>query len=228
MYCRPIEIFVQQMFDAVLQADPRRLSDVVGKMRKAGVSNAQIAEVYVPLVARRLGEAWVADETDFGAVTIGCARLQGLLHHLSSDWSVADEAYARQSPHYLVGVADGLQHTLGASVLAGQLRHRGCSVHVDLELTPESLVDTVTAERFTGVLLSASSRDHLETVRELLEYYRAHGRKTPVIIGGNILEQVDDILSLLPADLATSDMREALEFCNVNATVMLPSSGVSR
>ena len=87
VFRRPLETYIGQMLEAVLDRDQTALRSFVGVMQKAMITRAHIAEVYVPIVARRLGDAWVEDRLDFGAVTIGAARLQGLLHHLGAEWS---------------------------------------------------------------------------------------------------------------------------------------------
>ena len=48
-------------------------------MIASGISSADIAEDYVPLAARKLGEAWVDDTLSFSQVTIGAARLQEIV-----------------------------------------------------------------------------------------------------------------------------------------------------
>ncbi|MFC6640018.1 hypothetical protein GV827_17410 [Sulfitobacter sp. JBTF-M27] len=216
---KPLESYLCQMFDSMLHASGTRLLDVVKDMRRARITSLSIAETYVPIIARRLGNAWLADTVNFAAVTIGSARLQALLHRLECDWGLSCDAKFDSPPAYLVGVPEGVQHTLGASVLAGQLRHRGLSVHLELELTAEQLAQQVRHERYSGVLISASSLDHLRLCNKLIECSKNESRNTPVIIGGIILEQHSDIQSQTQADLVTSDVYEALRHCDISAAV---------
>ena len=210
---KPLESYISLMCDAVTDPDPDVFFEVVETMRGARIPVSQIAELYVPVVARRLGEAWCSDRTDFAKVTIGSARLQGLLRRFHKDWDVPRDTKFRVRPAYLVGVPDGVQHTLGACVLAGQLRHRGFSVHLDLELTCESLADKLRNQQFSGVLMSASTSQSLEPLMKLVECTKTGSRDTPVIIGGSILELMTDITSVTGADLATCDLQTALNYC---------------
>ena len=212
---KPLESFLSQMFDAVLAAHPAALSEVIKGMRRARIPGPVIAEVYVPVIARRLGDAWVADTLDFGAVTIGSARLQGLLRKLERDWAVPVMPLPKNPPAFLVGVGQGQQHTLGAAVLAGQLRHRGMSVNLDLELTSDSLVRHVLDQELSGVLLSAAACDDLASLREFVCVIRQHGRITPVFIGGSILTQSVDIKIQPGADLVTQGVENVLNFCDI-------------
>lgn len=213
----PMESYLGQMFDAAIGPDPRALETVVQGMRKARVPVSQIAESYVPIIARRLGEDWVADTLAFGAVTIGSARLQGLLRQLGSDWGVPQHSVNFDRPAFLVGVPRGVQHTLGAGVLAGYLRHRGMSVHLDLELTPERLRDTLSRRTFRGLLLSSSGRAHLQALCDLVAQAKDEGQGTPIIVGGHIQEHEPEVRSLTGADLATSDPATAIAHCETIA-----------
>jgi hypothetical protein len=209
----PLEAYVRQLLSAVTCAGRRDIDDVLRDMRKAWICNAEIAEDYVPTVARRLGDAWCVDKLDFGAVTIGCARLQGLLHRLEADWGVLEDAHLHGRPGYLVGVPAGVQHTMGASVLAGQLRHRNAPARCQIDLTPQVLISALEETAFVGILLSGSGKSSLEPLRDLVVSARKASRHVPVIIGGGIVDHVADIGVLTGADLVTNDLEDAMTYC---------------
>ena len=211
---RPIGIYLTQMFDAVLQTDTQVLEDLVRRMHRAGITIPHIAEVYVPLVAQRLGDAWNLDDINFSAVTIGTARLQSMLRGFNKEWDLPRDARMHLRPAYLVGVPRGVHHTLGACVLAGHLRHRGLSVHLDLELDAASLAAQLKSEPFMGVLISVRGTEKLETLSELVETVHHSSRDTPVIIGGSTLQNHQDIRARTRADLVSSDLQQALSFCD--------------
>ncbi|MFK7837188.1 MAG: B12-binding domain-containing protein [Sulfitobacter sp.] len=210
----PLESYIRQMTQGCLAPDRDALTDVVRQMRRARISIPQIAEEYVPAVARRLGDDWLADCLSFSGVTIGSARLQSLLRKLQADWDQSHEVASNSPPGFLVGVPDGVQHTLGAAVLAGQLRHRGLSVHLDMELTVQELGALISGQNYCGILLSGSALGQLESLRELVQNAKQQSRSTPVIIGGPILDQADDILLQTQADFVTNDVHDALRFCD--------------
>lgn len=214
---KPLESYLSLMCDAVTDPDPDVFFEVVETMRGARIPVSHIAELYVPVVARRLGEAWCNDRTDFAKVTIGSARLQGLLRRFHKDWDVPRDTKFKLRPAYLVGVPEGVHHTLGACVLAGQLRHRGFSVHLDLELTGDSLTNKLQHQQFSGVLMSASTSQSLEPLMNLVECAKTESRDTPVIVGGSILELITDITSETGADLATCDLHAALSYCEYHS-----------
>ncbi|APE45685.1 hypothetical protein BOO69_19200 (plasmid) [Sulfitobacter alexandrii] len=212
---RPMmETYLSQMYDAACAPDRAALGEVVRAMRKARVSPVQIAEEYVPAIARRLGDAWVDDRIGFLQVSLGSVRLQAVLRDLGRDWGLSTQEIDSDRPSYLVGVPAGFQHTLGVTVLAGQLRHRGFSVHLRLDLTPDILRQELERCIFRGVLLSAYGIQELESLRQLALVGSEFGRRTPVIIGGNSLELAETLSQRTAADFATCDVGEALAFCD--------------
>ncbi len=210
---KPLESYLQPMFDAVVGGDSGALERTVEEMRCAQISAASIAEVYVPLIAQRLGDAWVQDTLDFAAVTIGCARLQRFLRGLESEWGVSSSPSKQSGQTVLVGVAAGNQHTLGATVLAGQLRHRGVSVCLDLELTAARLKSHVINQQLSAVLLSASMSDDLASLRELRDICKDQDRSMPVVIGGVVQSLPVDIKEQTGADLVTQNLQDVIALC---------------
>ena len=210
---KPIQSFVDRMLCAALGVEPGNLFTVVDVMRDAGVSSLEVAEIYVPRVAEVLGCGWTSDEYDFGQVSIASSRLQFLLRQLDDEWATAHPRRSNACPAVLIGVPEGVQHTLGASVLAGQLRHRGFSVHLDPQITPSGLAAQLRKQHFSGVFLSASGAAHLEICSDLVTISKKQSRGTPVILGGTILEQHEDIEAFTGVNCATSDIAEAVSFC---------------
>lgn len=210
----PLESFLSRLVTASCAADRSALSEVLRDMRKARICPARIAEDYIPVVARRLGQAWVKDRISFAQTSIGAARLQGALWELSAHREPSVEAMMCDRPAYLVGVPQGFQHTLGATVLAGVLRHRGFSVQLRVNLTPEVLCQDIKRCTFRGVLLSVHDHQRLESLRALTLEAANCDRNMPVIIGGHILGHADHIKCQTMADLITSDVDQAVAFCD--------------
>lgn len=210
---RPMESYLTSMMDAVLAPTPGPLGDIAREMQRARVSGNQIIDSYVPVIAERLGQAWLDDRLDFGAVTIGAARLQGLVRRLDIDGALQHDVPSFGAQAFLLGVPAGEQHTLGATVLAGHLRARGVSVHLDLELTVAGLSQELARQRFMGVFLSVSGEHHLESLGNLVACTRYESRNTPVIVGGSLLNHMDDIAARTGADFATQDVDAATRIC---------------
>lgn len=203
---------------------PRRgaCSEAARQMIDAGMHPEDIADRFVPALARRMGEEWCSDLMGFAGVTVGCARLQALLRELGAHW----RGNRRRDPETgsaLIAVAAGENHTLGAVVLAGQLRRAGVSVKLGLGVTPPDVMRAVGRQRFDAVLVSASRGARPETLRSLVEAVSRAGTEAapPVVIGGSIAELDGDLTATTGADLVTNEATEALEFCGLG----LPARG---
>ena len=96
-----------------------------------GTRPEDIADFYVPALAREMGDQWCKDQLSFAGVTIGTSRLQAVLRALGPNWS-GDNVSGPNGPSILLIVGQEVYHTLGAIVLSGQLRRKGFSVKLIL------------------------------------------------------------------------------------------------
>jgi methanogenic corrinoid protein MtbC1 len=213
------ERFLDELSDAVRSADGERRRAVVQDMLDARIRAEDITDFYIPEVARRLGAAWCEDGLSFADVTIGTARLQGLLKEIGSEWS--DEArFDPDAPGLLVVVLADEFHTLGAMVLCGQLTRLGASVKLAMGQSEHELLRIVAGGHFDAILVSAAQGERLAPLRKLVEKIRAASvRPTPVVIGGSVVTRVTDIKIKTGADHATTDPREALRACGLRISV---------
>ena len=204
---------------ASIGADPRAPREVTRALMARGVTAARICDLHIPVVARRLGREWETDDLSFSAVTIGSARLQMLLREIGAGaedehrWNAAGDARA-----VLLLVAPEADHTLGAMVLASQLRRRGFSVRLSLGEPGEAILEAMTATRFDAVFLSASIRESLGFLEDALAAIRAaFTSPPPVVLGGALIECEGSTAPIAGVDLVTSDLEEAIGFCGLMA-----------
>ena len=193
------------------------LQNLAQQMLAAGVRRDALFDHYVPAVAHDLGEKWCRDERSFVEVTVGVSRLQAML---SACEPPRPEAATPVLPgRLLVVVAHDSFHTLGAVLLASQLRRRGLLVDLCLGARPIDISLAMERGGCAGVLISAAASESLERLHRLVEsVHTAPGTSPPVIIGGGLLNaaDIDDRLAeLVGADLATNDLNEALGLCGL-------------
>jgi len=211
-----LEPLAYELYKAICHADPAKAPSVVDKILEIGITAEQISDYYIPEVARRLGDAWCADTVDFVKVSIGAARLQGLLRHIGPHWCSGGGAPSPSAPTCLLLVPEEAQHTLGATILAGQMRRMGIAVTLEIGTSVNDLAYIMSQDPVDAVMISASARDSLEMIRAIVENVRKFLGNVPVMIGGNILSLEADVAELTGADFATSDLSEALAFGGLN------------
>ena len=212
------EALISKLKALVLDGPQCDIATLLAFADSARVSHEDLADTFIPAVARDLGEAWCSDQLGFAEVTIGTARLQALLRDLSKTW-IADVALAPDASTVLLLVPDGAHHTLGAMVLAGQLRRLGLSVRMSLWTTPAQVGQICEDSAFDAVFISASRGQGLESLRQIVETVKnAENRVPPVVVGGSLLETDHDVIALTGADYVANTADEAVALCNLRTT----------
>ncbi len=202
-----------QLCTAAIDKDPGQFPKVLERMRQAGCSADELAFHWIPDTARALGVAWENDQISFADVTIGCARLQSALHRLPETPPVIPFAQRDLYQDCLVLVPAGAQHTLGALVLAKQLRQARQKVFVELEASLDRLASLAKCHHFDVVLISASVGECPEDLRLLVDGVRMQFTNCKVVVGGSISDLNTDALKAIGADHMTKDWQEALDLC---------------
>jgi methylmalonyl-CoA mutase cobalamin-binding subunit len=183
---------------------------------RGGASPEEIADIFIPEIARRMGEDWCSDRMSFAEVTIGTSMLQAMLRILGREWH-SDLKNVEKKGSALVLVDANEDHTLGAFVLAGRLRRLGVSAKVDVLASPESAAAKLRHTPYDVVMISTSRLEAVGPVRSLVKSLRkAVPIPPPILVGGAITASDEDITSLTGADFATSDIDEALALCGLS------------
>ncbi|MBD3665039.1 cobalamin B12-binding domain-containing protein [Sulfitobacter aestuariivivens] len=212
----PRPLFAEQLCRSVTSADPADVDEVLAVMRKAGVRDTEISDHYIPAVARQLGADWCDDILDFTRVSIGSARLQGLLRRLDPMWCTPHETVPTLGTA-LVVVPHGAQHMLGATIFAGQLRRGGANTVLELDTTASQLAACLEKLRPDALMISASPSESLETLQELVQVARETTAEMPIALGGSVLDHQEDICEMIGADHAMRDWTQALTLCRPRA-----------
>ena len=201
--------------NVVTQRMPDTAQSVVDRMVRTGITCEEIVDLYIPQVARDLGQAWADDVMSFATVTIGCARLQGVLRTVAEILFDLNnvETMGVRIPHFRILVPAQEQHTLGATVLATQLRRHGITSDIDLQADMFTEESTASPSKYDAVMISASARFGIEKLSQFVEKTKASYGNIPVLIGGSILLQNEAVTPQTGADFATNDLYKAISLC---------------
>ncbi len=205
--------FLGEMQDAMTQTDPDKITLLLNRMRSAGIRDADIADFYVPVVARRLGQSWATDTLEFVEVTIGVSKLHNMLRKLDASWCMPEHAPFGTLGEICVIVPRGVQHSLGANILTGKIRRAGYDVRLGNDLPLDETAQFANSPATMGVMVSALVWETLDFLRSVVEKICLGNRWVPVLIGGNILDRNCDVSAEIGADYATNDWETALSFC---------------
>lgn len=203
-----------QLEAAVCGSDAAAMGRLMANCRRLRINTAILADVYIPEVARRLGQGWLDDRLSFVDVSQGAARLQVLLRDLNGRWR-ADQAETPDIGEILLIVPQEEQHTLGAMVAMGQMRRLGVSVCLRFAPSRDALATLMIARNFDGVFISLSAPTRLEKCKELISSLKSFGGGLPVIVGGPVNALCDAVLTASGADGVTDNIHTALALCGI-------------
>lgn len=173
-----------------------------------GVSPEDLADRYIPEVARRLGHMWLEDKATFAEVTVGTSRLQSLLRDVSRGWH-ADMHDRRSYSAVLMIVPQGEQHVLGSLVLASWLRRHGVSVTHCIGPTSAELSRLLEMRQFDGAMVSVSCADGVDGCIRLIRTLRGLARRPiHIAVGGPAADTASRLDLQGVADIVTSDVTE--------------------
>jgi len=200
---------------AVLCPDRAESESLLQDILDAGIPRDVLVDVYIPRAARRFGAAWSDGGHSFAEVTIGVGRLQGWLRELDRMGPGAGrDAFCLDAPEVLLVVAEGAHHTLGAMVAMAQFRRLGALVRLSLGQDARMVGRMARSQHFDMVAISAAGNEDLDFLAELISCIRSGAVCAPdIVLGGEILNHNPDAPSLIGADHATSDPKEALRLC---------------
>lgn len=197
---------LDRLIGLTISPGPAAAGEILGCLREARILPEQALTDYIPAIARALGRGWEEDEFSFAQVTIGSARLQGLLHHIQGDMR-ADSMAVGGSKAVLVVVPPGEQHTLGAMVLAALLRRRGISVSIQIAPALSDLSRLLATRQFDAALVSIASTEKVEIAAKTVKSLKNMSKgRLLVAAGGPGCVQMADALVSSGVDLITDDI----------------------
>jgi methylmalonyl-CoA mutase cobalamin-binding subunit len=185
--------------------DPTVLLDA---MQSKHLDPEMVACGYAGEAARALGEGWLSDELSFVDVTVRSERLHALVRRVDE---MLDTATETEGPSALVLVAEAEQHTLGAFVLALQLRLAGFSAVVRVAPVAADLTVLMAANRFDLALVSIGCTAGLDSGIGLVRTLRLMSRgEICIYVGGAVPLPDDRLLAETGADRVLRDVSALL------------------
>ncbi len=207
----PRESVISSLIVASMSGTENAFAAVLAELKQTRTTLAALADIYIPIVARRMGEAWEDDTLSWVDVSIGVGRLQGLLREIGAAWA-ADQAGDTGHGTVLLIIPEQEQHTLGPMVAMGQLRRYGISVCLRIAPSLDELRSLMATRSFDGVMISVALQEKLPSVAKTIQFLKNVSPKpTPVIVGGAALSNLEDPALCTGADLSTNDVSVALE-----------------
>jgi methanogenic corrinoid protein MtbC1 len=213
-----VELDQGQLLEAFCHAftmeDSTQRDRIISYLGKAGLTDEEILDRIIPSAARRIGEKWLQDELTFAQVTISAARMQELSRFLGGRGASVPSTIPLGFNMLLIIPVEE-QHTMGAFVAADQFRREGVWVHLAIGQNAKELDRTVSNHHFSMIGISAASRRSLKSVKTIVDILKTRESSIPIVLGGNILNTVEDVQFKSKVDFITSKPQDALKLCGL-------------
>lgn len=205
---------LSEFCDALVHPDNGRYKVLLAEFMDYGLNNSDVFEDLVPGAARLLGDRWMEDKLSFAQVTIGTARLQEIIRSVEHRYTLKGEAapVERTAMIAVPGIED---HTLGAIIVAGMLRRSGLWVKLATGISEEELCVAAQETPLAFIGLSVGSEKTLQNIPQLVQRLKQLLPKTPIVIGGSLINQDLDLKAITGADLVSSNLQEIFDFCGI-------------
>ncbi len=216
--------WVRHLSQALMSEAEVEHHKVLSSLMANGVSNQELLHFYIPEASRYLGEKWVSDEASFVDVTTGAARLQALFRDHDDDGD-AGQLLDRSIPlgqSVLMIIPQFEQHSLGAFVAADGLRRHGLWVRMAIGLCDAEIARLISANRFSMLGISLASWKSVEKAADFIEDVRKSVADVPpIVVGGRIVEDREEVERRSGADFAVHSIREAIERCGLSTVAKM-------
>ena len=214
------ETCLAMLCDAVVTSEAAFSAALARLRSQHGLRDEDIVDCYIPAAACQLGTDWAENRRSFAEVTIGTARLIAAVRDLGRRWT-ADSVADWRAPSMAMVVPEAEQHRLGAMIAATRFRRLGVSVQMLLGRPDNEVIACIREGDFALVSFSLATRDRVEQTRHLIQMLRRDVEDLPpLVVGGAVGVNADELKAQLGADHVVSDPEEALRRCGV--TVQKP------
>ena len=195
--------------EALLSTDEVAGDRIILAARRDGIEPENIYLGYVAGAARQLGVMWEEDRVTFLQVTMASGKLyriiRGLRHVLDNSLNLAGPE--RRS---LFALVPNETHTLGIEIATDVFRRQGWDVEMVMGEPHDAIVAMTEQHRFRSVVLVAHSERMLASLISLVLAIRITQPLAYVVVAGNIVDQVDDVSTLVGADDVIPDIETAV------------------
>lgn len=198
-----------------MKSEARELLEFVDKCI---LDSCAFDSIYVDLLApaaRRLGEYWDSDHSDFVDVTMGLWRIQEILRELTLRIPPAAVAgFGQRSA--LFSPMPGEQHSLGTLMIAECFYRAGWDADILIEPTHSELIGKFANRHFDLIGLTVSCDCPNGELKNLVSAIRSVSSNSGVciMVGGRLINENPNLVEECGADATAEDAPGAVKLAN--------------
>lgn len=202
---KPSEAEFEAFFERLLRDDEPGIVATIDRLHGRGLSMRSVfMDLLVP-AARRMGERWCDDTSDFVAVTVAVGHLQRMVQRYSEPFCAEGVAHGR-GHRILMAQPENETHSFGLSLVGEFFRRDGWDVVMARAGTGLEPVQCVRSEVFDAVGLSVGSQLNLPWLRERIVRIRRESCNPSIVVmvGGPLFADRPERALECGADLSAS------------------------
>jgi hypothetical protein len=183
---------------------------LIDKLIRYGRSIELILDSYLPIIAKKFGDAWVADEISFSDVTIALGKIQFLNSKFEPLYiSCLNSAYYKTKT--LIIIPKGEDHTYGGIAATRKLRGMGIDAFLIFDFKKNELENLLFERNYDFIGISSANNFMIEKINYLsTKISDIVERKTPIVLGGNLVNSYKQTNGKLNVDFITQNLEEIL------------------
>ncbi|MEO1195426.1 MAG: cobalamin-dependent protein [Pseudomonadota bacterium] len=175
---------VVDLAQALVDPDAALSFSMIESMHAKGASIETLYLRVLAPAARHLGEMWERDEVSFADVTLGTARIYGLIRAMNTTEIVPTSI---DEPHALFLSVPGETHTLGVRMAADLFRRHGWDIELLSGVDHDAVVERFIASDHWHVGISAGNDLSLAALARLILALRAERPGVRILVAGRVL-----------------------------------------
>lgn len=194
-----------------IEGDARDLVEFAEECEQRGCS---INMIYIDLLApaaRRLGEGWSDDSSNFVDVTMGLWRIQEVLRAIAvRSPPYVGNGHGRRS--VLFAAMPGDQHSLGTLMIGECFQRAGWDCEILIAPTHSEVMERLDRRSFDLVGLTVSNDCPSATLTSTVNAIRSvsSNPRVRVMLGGRVINECPELVGVCGADATASDAVAAL------------------
>ena len=198
--------YVPGMAQMALEGDDKRINARLAGIAEQGWSADDIVSHLIELVARAMGDAWLADQCSEFDLTVGLSLLQLAGHAVRTH--ACTDSLRRSRYSILLATAPGEPHMLGTALLADQFTDAGWRVEMAFPDSREALANQIAGQGHDAVDIALSDalprQRALARLRDTVEHCHkaAPGHLVVVSVGGRLFAEASATAASVGADHA--------------------------
>lgn len=197
---------IEHLARALISKDEGRGAQLVLDARAAGMGIEIVYLRYLAGAARLLGEWWDNSRVNLVEVAIGTSRIYSIMR-ASNHLFYTKGTYSRKSAVFASSPKE--THTLGIRMAADLFRKDGWDIDLMIGRSHDELVEDIEQSHHYLIGLSSAGRHSSAELARLIIALRISKPTAYIMVSGQIVNDAEDIVSVLDADGAANDFETA-------------------